>query len=265
MPLSQMDTNPPTLDDFALTEASIAEAREVIHRHNNRVLFILASIGILILLGSFAYALATYDNAFGAVVAWVLFGIPFACFVWIWVVMLLMLLMRRMGPTQPSKTIERFEQFSHAITTYETEQRRRQADYWLCLSPTDFEREVAALLARFGMRARVTPASGDEGIDIRVEGNGRRAVVQCKRYAARTTPALVRELYGALTADGADMAMLVCTGGFTSGAHAFASGKPIHLINLNGILRLVEFTRGQDAKSGCASFAELLAIAGTAI
>ena len=50
---------------------------------------------------------------------------------------------------------------------------------------------------------------------------------------------LVRELHGAMTAEGAKEAILVSCGEYTGEAHRFAHGKPIRLINGEALLEMV--------------------------
>lgn len=108
------------------------------------------------------------------------------------------------------------------------------------LSPSDFERYVAQrLFARHGYRVVNTPDSRDGGVDIVVvDEHGRRAVVQCKRYKGTVGAAAVRELYGAMMHDGADMGYLVATGRISAEARNWAAGKPIVLIDGDRLVRL---------------------------
>ena len=108
------------------------------------------------------------------------------------------------------------------------------------LTPSEFEDYVAQrLFARHGYRVQNTPDSRDGGIDIIVvDGSGRRAVVQCKRYKGTVGAATVRDLYGAMMHNGADMGYLVATGKISSEARAWAAGKPLVLIDGDRLVRL---------------------------
>ncbi len=115
------------------------------------------------------------------------------------------------------------------------------------LSGIDFERLITLLLERMGFRATMTKASGDGGIDIVATLDqpvtGGRYLVQCKRYAADSLVGapLVREFYGALTADQrAVKGILITTSGFTTQAEEFARGLPIELIGRDELERLLE-------------------------
>jgi restriction system protein len=49
----------------------------------------------------------------------------------------------------------------------------------------------------------------------------------------------VRELFGVMTAEGADAAIFITSGQYTGDARRFAGGKPIELIERDGFLDLV--------------------------
>jgi Restriction endonuclease len=92
------------------------------------------------------------------------------------------------------------------------------------LDPRKFEALVAELYRRQGFEATLTPASGDEGVDIYVVSRndlGRTLwVVQAKRYAAENPieAGVVRELYGTVMAQEASAGILVTTSFFQPGA-----------------------------------------------
>lgn len=92
------------------------------------------------------------------------------------------------------------------------------------LDPRKFEKLVAELYSRQGFETTLTPASGDEGVDIYVVSRndlGRALwVVQAKRYAAanRIGAGVVRELYGTVMAKNASAGILVTTSFFQPGA-----------------------------------------------
>ena len=127
----------------------------------------------------------------------------------------------------------------------ELERKRKSWDYWIGLSPFDFEKEIAELYKRNGYDAKVTPATGDGGIDIILSREGKETLVQCKRHSAKVGPAPVRELYGVMSARGVKEGCLICPAGFTSGAFDFAKKHGIRLVGLKRILELVEGQRNE--------------------
>lgn len=106
------------------------------------------------------------------------------------------------------------------------------------LSPEEFEAFVATLFERDGWHASLTVQSSDMGIDINLtrRSDGRRAVVQCKRYKGTVGQSVVRDLFGVMTHEGVDDGYVVTTGHFSSAAVSFSQGKPIQLIDGEGLL-----------------------------
>jgi hypothetical protein len=94
------------------------------------------------------------------------------------------------------------------------------------LAPRRFEEVVAELYHRRGFEARLTPSTGDAGIDVYVvrhdELGTSLSVVQCKRYSPshKVGPGLVRELQGSVLGAGAATGVLLTTSFFTRGARA---------------------------------------------
>ncbi len=94
------------------------------------------------------------------------------------------------------------------------------------LPPGDFEVLVGQWLRREGWAIEHRGGPGDGGIDLFARRKQDVMVVQCKRYTAAGTVgvAQVRDLYGAATAAGATMALLVTTGDVSAPAQAWAAG-----------------------------------------
>jgi restriction system protein len=102
------------------------------------------------------------------------------------------------------------------------------------LSPSEFEAYVGLLFERAGYHVKRTGGSGDRGIDLVVNRNGRTSVVQCKRYEDNVGPGTVRELIGAMTNMSADRGFLVTTSGFTTGAESVARNAPFKIGLVDG-------------------------------
>lgn len=105
----------------------------------------------------------------------------------------------------------------------------------LALSPSQFEEYVARrIFERQGFSVLNTPDVKDGGIDILLtDAEGRRAVVQCKRYRGTVGAETVRDLYGTMIHNGATAAFLVTTGAISREAHLWAEvdEKPLVLID----------------------------------
>jgi hypothetical protein len=100
------------------------------------------------------------------------------------------------------------------------------------LSPGEFEQYVASLFSQKGYKVRLRGRSGDHGVDLELmQANGKRAIVQCKRYQRAIGPDVVRELYGTLIHERVAHAFLVTTADISDAARQWAQGKPITLID----------------------------------
>lgn len=100
------------------------------------------------------------------------------------------------------------------------------------LSPKAFERYVAGLFRQKGYTVVVRGRGGDLGVDLELTGpEGRRAIVQCKRYQNTVGAEVVRELYGTLLHERVARAFLVTTADISDSAREWARGKPLTLID----------------------------------
>ena len=98
------------------------------------------------------------------------------------------------------------------------------------LSPDAFEEWVGVRFHEQGFAVEVAGAQGDHGIDLVVSRVGERAIVQCENYRAWSVgEPVLRDLFDAMHAAGADRAYLVTTGRLTSPARVWAEGKPIEI------------------------------------
>lgn len=173
----------------------------------------------------------------------VLYAIPFSCFLF------LMGLnssdskrLVKLWKYRKRSQIDAYYRFEIAWWHYFRQLEKSSIDFWKTLSGRDFEIEIANLFRTHEYTVNITGGSGDGGVDLTISKGGKYTIVQCKRWKNPATPAVVRELYGALTASGAHDAILVCTGGFTSGVYDFVRNKPIQLMDLNNILALQNLT-----------------------
>ncbi len=112
------------------------------------------------------------------------------------------------------------------------------------LSWQDFEMLIGEAFRRDGYTVEECGGSApDGGIDLILRKDGKKAVVQCKHWRAMQVGVKpVRELYGIMTAEGADEAIIVSSGEYTQEARAFSDGEPIQLIDgetLIGMIRSV--------------------------
>lgn len=98
------------------------------------------------------------------------------------------------------------------------------------LSANAFEWWVARQFQQAGFRVQHTGGRGDHGIDLLIERNGQRAIVQCKRYREHLVQEpVLRDAFGAMHSAHATAAYIVTTHRFSEGALRWANGKPLVL------------------------------------
>jgi restriction system protein len=100
------------------------------------------------------------------------------------------------------------------------------------LSPEAFELYVGGLfrLKRYTVVHR--GGTGDHGVDLELRSpDGRRAIVQCKRYRNTVGEQTVRDLLGTLIHERAAHAFLATSAEISDAAYAWAAGKPITLLD----------------------------------
>ena len=103
--------------------------------------------------------------------------------------------------------------------------------------PRRFEEVVGDVFSSLGFKVRVTAYSGDQGIDVILDGGEDKTIgVQVKRYRNTIDVDQIRELTGALVLGGHTKGIFVTTSAFCSGAQKVASissmrGYPIQLLD----------------------------------
>lgn len=132
----------------------------------------------------------------------------------------------------PSKR-QSHEAFRRDLAEYEeiqgrlrAEARMRESGFWTSLDGPSFEREIASLLTLLGISVSHVGGRGDRGIDLVIDD---RVAVQCKQQAQPVSPAVAREVFGAMHAAGLREAILICPSGFTTGTKKFAKENGIEL------------------------------------
>lgn len=136
--------------------------------------------------------------------------------------------------------ISRVRRFKHRVSARMRLHQSPALRELMAMDPYDFEDLVAEVYRAYGHRAEQVGQSGDHGIDVEVRTrDGKRWVVQCKRYRDSVGEHYVRELYGVMTAEKADKAVLVTTAEITPPAEMWARGKPIELVDGRALMKLI--------------------------
>lgn len=108
-------------------------------------------------------------------------------------------------------------------------------------SYSDFELLVGAALRNAGYRiANQTLPGPDGGVDLVVEKDRKRVLVQCKHWQAKPVGVgVIREIVGVVASRKADGAMLVTSGRFTDEAKTFAARTGVDLLDGERLQKLI--------------------------
>ena len=109
------------------------------------------------------------------------------------------------------------------------------------MSWQDFELLVGEAFRRKGFEVKENGGGGaDGGIDLVLTKNGKKSIVQCKRWKTFSIGVpLIRELYGVMTSERANDCIFLSSGNYTAEARLFAEDKPIWLIDGAELLEMV--------------------------
>lgn len=124
--------------------------------------------------------------------------------------------------------------------------RSEAADALDGMSWQQFERLVGEGFRLQGYRVVETGGGGaDGGIDLVLNKDGEKYLVQCKQWRAfRVGVEVVRELYGVMAAKGAAGGFVVTSGRFTDEARKFAEGRTVQLIDGPRLRALIKQAAG---------------------
>lgn len=117
----------------------------------------------------------------------------------------------------------------------------KERQWWWTLDGWQFEQEVANVFRLNGYKAKVTKGSGDGGVDIILNRNGKTIIVQCKHYQNPVPPEPIRALWGCKDDFGADEVILVASSGITDMGAGFVQNKPnFKVYNLDDIIKMAK-------------------------
>ena len=120
----------------------------------------------------------------------------------------------------------------------------------LRLDGPEFEAYVALVLADNGFKhVELTKGSGDQGVDILCERNGKTYAIQCKNYDGAVGNFAVQEAYAGAEYYGCDVPVVVCPGTFTRGAIELAETTDVELWDGETLTRMMRKS-GRRPKRG---------------
>lgn len=209
--------NRPNLSDYGITEAALPWSEKIEREVRN----VTASVALLIAPIGLIIRPSIWFLVIGWLCAWLILWGGFTLRLWL--------------VNTAYRSVKRYKK---ALAEFDQWWIRTQEVFWLSLSGLQFEHELAALYRRLGIKATLTPASGDGGVDIWLHMPDGERIVQCKAHRTPVGPSVARELHGALVHLGAKGAVLASTSGFTRGVREFSKGKPIQLLGLAEIIAM---------------------------
>jgi restriction system protein len=106
------------------------------------------------------------------------------------------------------------------------------------MTPEEFEHYCAAVLREIKWDARVTRASGDQGVDIVAQKRSRRIVIQCKKYSKPVGNRAVQEIVAAIAHEGAELGVVVTTSEYTRSAERLAASNEVLLLHHSQLRRI---------------------------
>ena len=108
------------------------------------------------------------------------------------------------------------------------------------MSGLEFEAWCAKLLKKNGFsHVKVTPGSGDQGVDIIAWKNNEKYAIQCKRYSNAVGNKPVQEVYTGETIYGCSRAIVITNNYFTTGAIQAARATNVELWDRNTLAKLI--------------------------
>ena len=104
-----------------------------------------------------------------------------------------------------------------------------------------FEDEIARMFERLGYEVKQTPYVNDHGRDAILMKNGKKFLLECKRYGEGGSSGRpdLQKFHSAITTDDAVSGFFVTTGQFTNEARKFSAKVPINLIDENQLVRMM--------------------------
>ncbi len=112
------------------------------------------------------------------------------------------------------------------------------------MSGVDFEKSIANLLKIHGFRGiKLTPYSGDYGVDIIAKYNDVKYAFQCKWYSYDVGIKPVQEIYAGKAYYGADIAVVVTNVYLSNNAHELAEKTDVQIWDRKYLTKLVNSAR----------------------
>lgn len=214
-------------------------------------------VGLWLVTGKSQWGIRWWNHAIWFT-KWGLVGITFPItlpilgLLWITNIMSEQISVRRLKPINKNKENQTPQREIHDVSqinqsdNHELKTPRKITSDPQKLDPIEFEQFVGSVFEQFGYTASMTPRSGDGGVDLYIKKGDKKGIVQCKRHNSTNTVGepTIRDLYGTMMHQEADIVFLVTSGKISAKAYKFAEGKAIKLIDgqkLSEIVSNIEF------------------------
>jgi len=106
------------------------------------------------------------------------------------------------------------------------------------MSGRQFEHYLGHLLKSHGYLVNVTQAAGDFGADLVITKDGRKIVVQAKRYSKNVGIKAVQEAQASIAHYGAAGAWVISNSGYTDAAISLAKSNNVRLIDRDQLIEM---------------------------
>jgi len=129
-----------------------------------------------------------------------------------------------------------------------------QASSYFTMTPRQFEDAIAELFRRLGYKVQQTPFSNDGGKDAIAWKDGRKFLIECKRFSDSTVVGRrdVQIFHSAVVDAQAEEGLYVTTGNYAHTAVEYAAKNKIRIYDGGAIPWLVARAFGQNETSLCA-------------
>ncbi|KIL38518.1 hypothetical protein SD70_25975 [Gordoniibacillus kamchatkensis] len=93
----------------------------------------------------------------------------------------------------------------------------------------EFERFIGTLFSKMGYSTEVTKGSGDQGVDVIAEKDGRKFGIQAKCYSSAVTNKAIQEVAAGISHYRLDKGIVITNNYFTESARELAASNGIVL------------------------------------
>lgn len=107
------------------------------------------------------------------------------------------------------------------------------------MTGTQFEHYLGQLFHLQGYKATVTQSQGDYGADLVLNKEGKRIVVQAKRYSKNVGLKAVQEVYGAIAHYKASAGWVVTNSSYTPQARTLARSNNVRLVDREELVEMI--------------------------